>query len=65
MPQVLRPADTKGNQTVPPPVLAKILGTLKDIHYGTVEIVIHDGRVVQIERREKYRFEPASAGRNR
>jgi hypothetical protein len=30
---------------------------LRSIRYGTVELVIHDGRVVQLERREKVRFE--------
>ena len=30
---------------------------LQSIRYGTVELVIHDGRVVQLERREKVRFE--------
>lgn len=29
---------------------------LRSIRYGTVELVIHDGRVVQLERREKVRF---------
>ena len=31
---------------------------LRSIRYGTIELVIHDGRVVQLERREKVRFEP-------
>jgi hypothetical protein len=30
---------------------------LRSIRYGTIELVIHDGRVVQLERREKVRFE--------
>jgi hypothetical protein len=32
---------------------------LRSIRYGTIELVIHDGRVVQLERREKVRFAPA------
>jgi len=32
--------------------VAEILATLR---FGSIEIVIHDGRVVQIERREKVR----------
>jgi hypothetical protein len=32
---------------------------LRSIRYGTIELVIHDGRVVQLERREKVRFEHA------
>jgi hypothetical protein len=30
---------------------------LQGIRYGSVEIVIHDGKVVQLERREKLRFD--------
>ncbi|HEX2643321.1 MAG TPA: YezD family protein [Thermoanaerobaculia bacterium] len=30
---------------------------LSQIRYGSIEIVIQDSRVVQIERREKVRFE--------
>jgi hypothetical protein len=32
---------------------------LHSIRYGTIELVIHDGRVVQLERREKVRFASA------
>lgn len=32
---------------------------LKGIRYGSVEIIIHDFRVVQIERKEKTRFDGA------
>lgn len=28
---------------------------LRDLRYGSVEVVVHDGRVVQVERREKLR----------
>ena len=37
-------------------VLEKIISSLKGIQYGSVEIVIHDGRIVQIERKEKVRL---------
>ncbi|MDZ4859624.1 MAG: YezD family protein [Candidatus Hydrogenedentes bacterium] len=33
-----------------------ILQTVRGIRYGSVEIVIHNAQVVQIERREKLRF---------
>lgn len=33
-----------------------ILAALQGIRYGTVEVLIHDSRVVQIERSEKFRF---------
>lgn len=38
-------------------LVREILEALRDIRYGSVEIVIHDSRVVQIERREKMRVE--------
>ncbi len=37
---------------------------IASIRYGAVEITIHDGRIVQIERREKLRpSEPLDNGR--
>lgn len=30
--------------------------------YGSIEIILHDGRVVQIERREKVRFDRDQTG---
>jgi hypothetical protein len=48
------------------PALARELAlALSSIRYGTIELVIHEGRVVQLERREKVRFEHArrEAGR--
>jgi hypothetical protein len=41
----------------------KILFALKGIRYGSVEIVIHDSRIVQIERKEKVRFEAPTNGK--
>ena len=45
----------------PPPLPAALLQelrqALRSIRYGTIELVIHDGRVVQLERREKVRFD--------
>ena len=37
--------------------LQRVLEVIKDLRYGSVEVVVHDGKVVQIERREKVRFE--------
>ncbi len=34
-----------------------ILRALKGIRFGSVEIIVHDSRVVQIERKEKTRFD--------
>lgn len=37
--------------------LTHVLSALRGVRYGSVEITIHDSRIVQIERREKLRFE--------
>lgn len=36
----------------------QILAALAGLRFGAVEIVVHDGRIVQIERREKVRVAP-------
>lgn len=43
-------------------VRKKVLEALKGIRYGSVEIVIHDSRIVQIERKEKVRLDFESDG---
>jgi hypothetical protein len=42
---------------LPPALLRELRQALLAIRYGAVELVIHDGRVVQLERREKVRFD--------
>jgi hypothetical protein len=37
--------------------LKRLAHAVKKTQFGSIEIVIHDGRIVQIETREKYRFE--------
>ncbi|HEY3899161.1 MAG TPA: YezD family protein [Chthoniobacter sp.] len=45
------------------PWLAVVADSVKSIRYGVVQIVIHDARVVQIERTERTRFDvPQAAG---
>ena len=34
-----------------------ILQSLQHLRFGTLEIVVHDGRVVQVEKSEKLRFD--------
>jgi hypothetical protein len=34
----------------------KILEALQGLRFGAVEIIVHDGRIVQIERKEKVRL---------
>jgi len=40
-----------------PDLVQQVLRALRGIRYGSIELVVHDGRVVQIERKEKLRFE--------
>lgn len=37
----------------------RVLSALRGLRFGSVEVVVHDGRIVQIERREKVRLEDA------
>jgi hypothetical protein len=38
-----------------------ILKAVRNIRFGSVEITVHDSKVVQIECKEKIRFEPRRA----
>ena len=51
--------------SLPPLLLRELRQALRTIRYGAIELVIHDGRVVQLELREKVRFEPETAERRR
>jgi hypothetical protein len=37
-------------------VLSELLQAIQSLRYGSVEITVHDGRITQIEKREKVRF---------
>jgi hypothetical protein len=39
-----------------PDIEQQILRAIRDVRYGSVEIIIHDAKVVQIERKEKIRL---------
>ena len=39
-----------------PDAAQEILRAVREVRFGSVEIIIHDSRVVQVERREKVRF---------
>ena len=40
----------------------RILEAVRSLDYGSVEVIVHDSRIVQIERREKVRFDKTAAG---
>jgi hypothetical protein len=37
--------------------LTHIATAIEGLHYGSIEITVHDSRIVQIERKEKWRFD--------
>ena len=39
-------------------VVKRILDSLHGLRYGSVELIVHDGQIVQIERNEKLRLDP-------
>ena len=38
-------------------IATQIANILQDIKFGSVEIIIHESKIVQIERKEKLRFD--------
>jgi hypothetical protein len=42
--------------------LDRVRDALRDLHYGTVTVVVHDGAVVQIDRTEKIRLGRSANG---
>ena len=58
-PQDLEPGSGLESQT-DAQVLERIIRAIREIDYGSVEIVIHNSRIVQIERKEKFRFDTES-----
>jgi hypothetical protein len=58
-------ADLNGPPALPPALARELIEALQSIRYGAIELVIHDGCVVQLERREKVRFDNELTHRNR
>ncbi|GMA51249.1 hypothetical protein GCM10025857_26060 [Alicyclobacillus contaminans] len=44
-------------------VIEQILHALNGLEYGSVNIVVHDGQIVQIDRLEKRRFGAATTAK--
>jgi len=49
-------ADKRSPTRIPMDIGQRILSAIANIEYGSVEVVMHDGKVVQIECREKIRL---------
>lgn len=41
-------------------ILREIQNALHDLKFGSVEITVHNGQVVQIERKEKFRLQQSA-----
>lgn len=57
-----KPASSLASQAVSAPravpeAEAEVLRAIRETQFGTVEIVVHQSRIVQITRSEKVRFE--------
>jgi len=42
----------------------RILNAVREVKFGSVEVTIHNGRVVQVERREKIRLPQEQEGKS-
>lgn len=49
-------AETTDHPALPPDWLAIVRDKVQGLRFGVVQIVVHDGRVTQIERTEKTRI---------
>jgi hypothetical protein len=43
-------------ENLPPEILKHLIKTAAGLQYGTITLVFHEGRVIQIERNEKLRI---------
>ncbi len=55
--------DRRTDNRLSPEVEQEILRAIARIDYGSIEVVVHDGKVVQIECREKIRVVRDEPGR--
>jgi hypothetical protein len=55
--------DGQTGKRLPPEIEREILRAIARIDYGSIEVVVHDGKVVQIECREKIRVARDEPGR--
>lgn len=58
------PVSDHAPELLPREVLDVLARLLRDVRFGSIEIVVHEGRITQIERREKVRFVPAGSSRS-
>ena len=46
-----------GEEAAREEIEARVLKAIRDVRFGSVEVVVHGGRVVQLEKRERTRFD--------
>jgi len=51
-----RAVDNDSPPAIPVEVLDALTRLVRELRFGSIEIVVHEGRITQIERREKLRF---------
>ncbi|HYL19564.1 MAG TPA: YezD family protein [Burkholderiales bacterium] len=51
-------------EVVPEEVLGTLARLVRELRFGSIEIVVHEGRITQIEKREKVRFAPLGNARS-
>ncbi len=59
--QVVRSVQARGRTSNEPDraqIGERVMRALEGLQFGSIELVIHDGRIVQIVRTEKVRIEP-------
>ncbi len=49
---------TANGDRLDPALAAALAAALRGLRFGSVEVVVHDARVVQLERRERVRIPP-------
>jgi len=52
--------DTQSEHDSADEILQHIAQAISGVRFGSVEVVIQDSRIVQIERKEKFRFDKTS-----
>lgn len=55
----------QSGRRIPVDVKQRILHIIASIEYGSVEVVIHDGKITQVECREKIRVGRTEAGQRK
>jgi hypothetical protein len=55
-PKLVEPNEGQGLSENLERAVREIVRAIQSVNYGSIEVVIHNSQVVQIERKEKFRF---------